>query len=181
VLNDATLSISGGIAIVNAKYPIAKAAELAGEAEDAAKKYRKEKNAFNMFGEIVSWNGEFDYVKSYKEQFVALIGKCGLSRGILHKIMIYAAIVKENKTIEEENKNGNDKRKPNMSYLWHTAYYLTRFMGKEKNNRVVYDFCKDLRDKQLVKTDNYRLVSLAARWAELELREIKVIINNKNV
>ena len=126
-----------------------------------------------MFGESVSWNGEFEYVKSYKEQFVTLVEKCGLSRGVLHKIMTYAAIVKENQTIEEENKNGNYKRKPDMSYLWHAAYYLTRFMGKEKDNKVVYDFCKDLRDKQLVKTDNYRLVSLAARWAELELREIK--------
>ena len=67
-----------------------------------------------------------------------------------------------------------------MSYLWHAAYYLTRFMGKEKDNKVVYDFCKELRDKQLVKTDNYRLVSLAARWAELELREIKDSNNNKN-
>ena len=180
VLNDTTLSISGGIAIVNAKYPIAKAAEIAGEAEDAAKKYNNgKKNAFNMFGESVSWNGDFDYVKSYKEQFVTLVEKCGLSRGILHKIMTYAAIVKENQTIEEENKNRNYKRKPDMSYLWHAAYYLTRFMGKEKENKVVYDFCKDLRDKQLVKTDNYRLVSLAARWAELELREIKDIINNK--
>ncbi len=181
VLNDTTLSISGGIAIVNAKYPIAKAAEIAGEAEDAAKKYNNgKKNAFNMFGESVSWDGEFDYVKSYKEQFVSLIEKCGLSRGILHRIMTYAAIVKENQTIEEENKNGNYKRKPDMSYLWHAAYYLTRFMGKEKDNKVVYDFCKDLRDKQLVKTDNYRLVSLAARWAELELREIKDSNNNKN-
>lgn len=180
-LNDTTLSISGGIAIVNAKYPIAKAAEMAGEAEDAAKKYNSgKKNAFNMFGESVSWNGEFDYVKSYKEQFVTLVEKCGLSRGVLHKIMTYAAIVKENQTIEEENKNGNYKRKPDMSYLWHAAYYLTRFMGKEKDNKVVYDFCKDLRDKQLVKTDNYRLVSLAARWAELELREIKDSNNNKN-
>ena len=173
VLNDTSLSISGGIAIVNAKYPIAKAAEMAGEAEEAAKKYNNgKKNAFNMFGESVSWDGEFNYVKSYKKQFVSLIDKCGLSRGILHKIMTYAAIVKENQTIEEENKNGNYKRKPDMSYLWHAAYYLTRFMGKEKDNKVVYDFFKDLRDEQLTKTENYRLVSLAARWAELELREI---------
>lgn len=165
------ISISGGIAIVGEKFPIAKAAELAGDAEDAAKKYNGgKKNAFNMFGDSISWNEEFDYVKSYKEQFVSLIETCGLSRSILHKIMTYAAIVKENQTIESENKNGSYKRKPNMSYLWHAAYYLTRFMGKEKDNKAVYDFCKDLRDKQLIKTNNYRLISLAARWAELELK-----------
>ena len=179
VLKDSTLSISGGIAIVNEKFPIAKAAEMAGEAENAAKKYREEKNAFNMFGECVSWNDEFDYVKSYKDKFVSLIEIFGLSRGILHKVMTYAAIVNENQIIAEENKKGNNKRKPNMSYLWHTAYYLTRFMGKEKDNKPVYDFCKDLRDRQLLKTDNYRLVSLAARWAELEMREINDSINNK--
>lgn len=178
-LEDNTLSISGGVSIVNPKFPISKAAELAGDAEDAAKKYNGEKkDAFNMFGESISWKEEFDYVKSYKEQFVSLSEKCDLSRGILHKIMTYASIVKENHTIELENKKGNHKRKPNMSYLWHTAYYLTRFMGKEKDNKAVYDFCKDLRDKQLSKTENYRLISLAARWAELELREFKDSNNN---
>ncbi len=179
-LKDETLSISGGVAIINKKFPIAKAAELAGEAEDAAKKYNNgKKNAFNMFGESISWNEEFEYVKNYKDQFVSLIDKCGLSRGILHKIMKYAAIVKENKVIEEENRYGNNKRKPDWSYLWHTAYYLTRFMGKEKDNNAVYDFCKDLRDTQLHTPEQYRLMSLAARWAELELREIKNI-NDKN-
>lgn len=174
VLKDDQLSISGGVALVNSKFPIARAAELSGNAEDTAKKYNNgQKDAFNMFGESISWNEEFKHVKDYKEQFVTLIDKCGLSRGVLHKIMKYASMVKENKLIEEENKNGITKRKPNMSFMWHTAYYLTRFMGKEKDNKVVYDFCRDLRDVQLVKIDNYRLISLAARWAELDLREIK--------
>ena len=168
------LSISGGIAIVHSKFPIAKAAELAGEAEDEAKKYRKEKNSFNMFGESVAWDGEkgFESVKSYKKQFVDHIQKHGLSRAILHKIMNYAAVAKENLAIEEENKAGYNKRKPNWSYLWHTAYYLTRFMGKEKDNKPVYEFCKDLRDAKLHTPEDYRLMSLAARWAELELREL---------
>lgn len=180
-LNDSTLTISGGVAIVNKKFPIAKAAEMAGDAEDAAKKYNNgKKNAFNMFGESISWNGEFDYVKKYKDEFATLIDKCGLSRSILHKVMTYAAIIKNNQIIEEENKKGDNKRKPNMSYLWHAAYYLTRFMGKEQDNKVVYDFCKDLRDVQLVKTENYRLISLSARWAELELRMNKNSKNNKN-
>jgi CRISPR-associated protein Csm1 len=178
-LEEETLSISGGIAIVNAKFPIAKAAEMAGEAEDAAKKYSKQKNAFNMFGESISWKDEFDYVKSYKEQFVTLINKANLSRGILHKIMTYEAIVKENQLIAAQNEKGNQKRKPDLSYLWHTTYYLTRFMGKEKDNKAVYLFCKDLRDKQLLSTEKFRLMALAARWAELELR-MNNSTNNKN-
>lgn len=173
-LKDETLSISGGIAIVNPKFPIAKAAELSGEAEDSAKRYNHgKKNAFNMLGETISWKDEFDYVKSYKEQFVTLINNSGLSRSILHKIMVYANMVKRNKAVEEENRKGNMEHKPDLSYVWHTTYYLTRFMGKEKNNAAVYYFCKDLRDKQLLTPEKFRLISLAARWAELELREVQ--------
>lgn len=176
-INNPEVTISGGVAIVGEKFPIAKSAELSGEAEDAAKKYDDgkghAKNAFNMFGETVSWNGEFDYVKSYKEQFVDLINNYGLSRGILHKIMTYASIVKENKLIEKENSRGDMKRKPDLKYMWHTAYYLTRYMEANKSKTAVVDFCKDLRNKQLLKPDNFRLMALAARWAELELRTKK--------
>lgn len=181
-LHDSDLTISGGVAIVNRKFPIAKAAEMAGEAEDAAKKYNDgKKNAFNMFGESVSWEEEFDTVKMNKQKFVDLINNYGLSRGILHKIMRYAAMVKENEVIEQENKNGNYKRKPNYSYIWHTAYYLTRFMGKkeEKKNNPVYDFCQKLRDDDLHTPEDFRLMSLAARWAELTLRMNENNSNNK--
>ena len=178
-LNDNSLSISGGIAIVNPKFPIAKAAEMAGEAEEAAKKYNGgKKNAFNMFGETLSWKDEFDYVQSYKNQFVDLINRHGLSRSILHEIKAYAMMVKRNQYIEEENRKGNMKQRPNLSYMWHTTYYLTRFMGKEKSNAFIFNFCKDLRDKQLLTPEKFRLMSMAARWAELELRETQQIISN---
>ncbi len=36
---------------------------------------------------------------------------------------------------------------------------------------AVKAFCMDLRDKQLHTPEQFRLMSLAARWAELELRE----------
>lgn len=168
------MSISGGVAVVGAKFPIAKAAELAGEAEDMAKSYLyngSKKNAFCFLGETVSWENEFDYVLKYKEQFVRMINEYGLSRSLLHKIMNYANIAKENKIIEEENKNGNYKRKPNLSYIWHTVYCLTRYIKEKETNSEVINFCKDLKDKQLTKHENFRLMSLAARWAELELRE----------
>jgi len=170
-LEEETLSISGGVAVVNAKFPIAKAAEMAGEAEDAAKKYSKQKNAFNMFGETVSWMNEFDYVKTNKDKLVELIKNYGLSRSILHKIKKYALIVKENMAVEVANKKGEKKRKPDWSYVWHKAYYLTRYMGKEKDNKEVYKFCMSLRDEKLLTPNDYRMMSLAARWAELELRE----------
>lgn len=163
------ISISGGIAIVGDKFPIAKAAELAGEAEDRAKKDNgAKKNAFNLFGETISWKDDFGYVKGYKKDFVDLIKNENLSKGILHKIKIYALMIKDNK---EKVKRG---KREDMSYLWHTAYYLSRYMESHKKNQCVYDFCKNLRDKELLNIRKYELMAVAARWAELELKENNV-------
>lgn len=164
------VSLSGGVAIVHPKFPIAKAAEMAGEAEDAAKKYSDKngnllKNAFCMFGQVVSWQDEFAYVEQYKKEFVDLIENMDMPRGILHKIMSYAAIVARN----ERNKK---KGKPeNYSYIWHSAYYLSRVIERQNKNTAVVEFCKRLRDKELYwNPGNFRLMALAARWAELTIR-----------
>ena len=165
---DEGISISGGIAIVKPKYPIAKAAELAGDAEDAAKQFRNgEKNAFHLLGKTVSWNQEFDYVKSLKQQFVYLINEYGLSKGILHKLMLYASIADHNKVLRREGKNEN------FSYIWHISYYLTRYMNRYKDNKAVYDFCRALRDRELdfKNKRNLELIALAARWAELVIKD----------
>lgn len=162
------ISISGGIAIVGDKFPIAKAAELAGEAEHNAKSNSEAKNAFNMFGETISWKDEFGYVKGYKKDFVDRIKNENLSKGILHKIKTYALMIKDNK---EKVKRG---KREDMSYLWHTAYYLSRYMESHKKNQSVYDFCKNLRDRELLDTRKYELMAVAARWAELELKENNV-------
>ncbi|MCQ2258605.1 MAG: hypothetical protein MJZ41_11535 [Bacteroidaceae bacterium] len=168
-INDSSISISGGIAIVKPKFPIAKAAEMAGEAEDAAKHFRNdEKNAFNMFGESLSWKDEFAYVKKFKMEFVDLINIFGMSRGILHKLMLYATIEKKNKQREEENKNKD------YSYIWHSTYYLTRYISRYNKSKEIKNFCMNLRDKELLKNDrNLELIAIAARWAELELRDNK--------
>lgn len=164
------LSISGGVAVVNPKYPIAKSAELAGKAEDAAKQFKLndvEKNAFHFLGKTVSWDKEFDYVKSYQQQFVSLISEYGLSKGILHKLMLYSSIADQNKINKREGKPED------FSYIWHISYYLTRYMKRYEKNDVVCDFCRQLRDKDVDYHHgrNLELIALAARWAELILKD----------
>lgn len=146
------VTISGGIVIVDRKFPIAKAAELAGDAEDAAKKFKGEKkNALNLFGENISWEDEFNFVEGYKEWFVDLCNKEAMPVSILHKLMSFCG----------EMKRGE------YGYIWHTAYFLTRF-SEGKSDRIV-DFCRELMcilcDKR-----TYELIAISARWAELELR-----------
>jgi len=189
------ISISGGVAIVKPKYPIAKAAEMAGEAEDAAK--QGEKNAFHMFGKTISWNKqspyhanekdffdhEYAYVEHYKDKFVKYITSYnkdyGFSKSILHKIMLYAELADMNKERMSKGKS------PNYSYMWHMSYYLTRFMekykgyGNERNEtkqevkKELFGFCLSLRDEHLPKNKgrNLELMAVAARWAELLLQD----------
>lgn len=174
-IEDSNITISGGIAIVNEKFPIAKAAELAGEAEDAAKSFEmkidgvmKKKNAFCMFGEAVSWEKEFDHVYSYKRQLYDMISVYGMSRGVLHKIMLYSTMVKGNIKRREEKKNED------YSYIWHSSYYFTRMLERYKNDEHIAPFIKDVRDKQFTAGERrITLLALAARWAELELKETK--------
>lgn len=146
------ISISGGLVIVDSKFPIAKAAELAGDAEDKAKRFQDgKKNALNLFGENISWTKEFEFVESYKKRFVDLCDMEAMPVSILHKLMDFY----------DKMKRGE------YSYIWHTAYFLKRF--SENKNNPVKIFCDELMcilcDKR-----SYELIAIAARWAELELR-----------
>ena len=162
------ISISGGVAVVQPRFPIAKAAQLAGEAESAAKSFRGgEKNAFHMLGKTVSWDGEFEFVKSFKQQFVSLIEDFGLSKSILHKIMLYSSIADLNRIRRREGKSED------YSYVWHISYYLTRYIERYKSNEAISVFCRTLRDKELTSKNgrSLELIALAARWAELLLKD----------
>ena len=152
------ISISGGIAIVGDKFPIAKAAELAGDAEHNAKSNSEAKNAFNMFGETISWKDDFGYVERYKKEFVELCGERGgnMPRSILHKIMTFTDMKKRNE----------------ISYIWNTAYFLKRFTSGK--SEAVKLFCDKLQKELLRDSRNYEKMSVAARWAELELKENNV-------
>ena len=155
------LHLSGGVAIVSPKFPIAKAAEMAGEAEEAAKQYPKwnvvpNKNAFTLLGETVGWDNEFTMVRDLKNDLYEHICKWKLSHGVLHQLMRYAEMA------NEEN---------NMSYIWHSAYYFSRLI--ERSPEDCKDFIKNLRDNELTRGKRHmQLVALAARWAELELRDL---------
>lgn len=201
VKDEDKIHISGGIAIVKSTFPIAKAADLAGEAEDKAKQYDGEKygygkkNALHVLGKTVSWANpkpikiknqkdivsllrnpesnkeisEFDFVKWYKDRFVVLITEHSLSKSILHQIMLYSSIADRNKTLKE----GVPK---DYSYIWHLSYYLTRYAKRYEKSMEICKFCYNLRDNELKNERKLELIALAARWAELLLKD--ELINN---
>lgn len=139
---------------------------MAGQAEHLAKMFESaelgNKNAISFLGNTISWNKEFAVVKSKKDEFVNLIKNSGMSKGILHRIMIFAEIQADNK----KNKGKTDFV-PDLSYHWNAAYYLKRFM--ENKDDVVKDFCKTLQP-DMYNDKTLELIALAARWAELQLK-----------
>lgn len=162
------ISISAGITIIGNKFPIAKAAVLSGDAEHAAKMFESaelgNKNAINLFGKTISWKKEFNEVKYKKNEFVSLINDFGMSKGILHRIMLFGEIQSNNQ--RNKNKVGFV---PDLSYHWNAAYYLKRYM--ENKDKSVQEFCKELQIDLFVPR-KMELIVLAARWAELELRMV---------
>ncbi len=167
------ITISGGIAIIKPKYPIDKAAEMAREAEEAAK--QGEKNAFNVFGKTISWEKDFEEVKKRKNDFVNFLQDSKLSKSILHKLMLYASIAEENKNRKKMGKNEE------FSYIWHISYYLTRYIKRyEKDNKEACEYFRKMRDKDLdfKNVHNLEKIAIAARWAELILKMKEIDTNN---
>jgi len=167
VCNRNDISLSAGMVIVNPKFPIAKAAELAGEAEDIAKAYRYEtkdvqatKNAITIFDIPLHWEYEIPFVVECKNDLVRWIDveKC-MSKGMLMKMFAY----------------WNLYRKNDISWKWQAAYTLAK-QSKERNASQK-DCLETL--KNLLFAGNYKnqhtavrfdAFIAACRWAELELK-----------
>jgi CRISPR-associated protein Csm1 len=166
--NDITLS--GGVAIVSAKFPISKAALIAGEAEDKAKDFNNNaKNAICIFNEAISWDGEFAKVEELKTKMVELRSSESLSASFLQQLIRFQLVKNRHET------NANYAGKRDLSYIWNAAYAIGRYKERTKND-ATKDFL-DTTQKRLFAGDNhisrdryFDLYAIAARWAELELR-----------
>ena len=171
------LSLSGGIAIVPAKFPIAKGASMAEVAEKIAKahQYHKiEKNAFSLLNHALNWDTELPLVEKLKDKMVRLIDmEDVIPKGVLQRIMAFY-----------EQAMLQKKDDQNESWRWQMAYHFARAADSTRNE----DAKSFLREIQLgIFTDKNRytdevgyrkyeesnffsLLNLAARWAELEIR-----------
>ena len=169
------LTISGGMAIVGSKFPIAKAANMSGEAEEKAKEYvcgDVPKNAICFLGETVSWtDDQFFYVRTMKDELCHQINDNGLSRGILQKLMLYSDMAQRYQAQCNQTQS-NQVQRNDINYIWHSVYYLTRLMTRCNQDSKAY--VQELRDKEITKgKEHFRLLGLAARWAELETKKVE--------
>jgi CRISPR-associated protein Csm1 len=149
--------ISGGIAIVGGKFPVIKAAEIAGELEKKAKGFSREgqtlKNSLCLFDIPFSWEGEFEEVMNWKEKWKGWLESGKISKSILFKMYQYFQA----------------KERQELSWQWQSLYTLKR--QEKKADQEVIDFLKS--NVILRGANNYRALDLCiigGRLAELNLR-----------
>lgn len=180
-------SISGGIALVGAKLPISKAAEMAGDAESVAKKFGQgKKNAFALFAttktrgdkrnkyhtyEAVSWDQEFELVRQLAHKIAEWIKNdktTGFSKRLIHKIYQFRELKNEGKP----------------DWRWLSAYYFARQRRKEPLSEAIFAMLTKafmvgeiaIPDEPKNKTHQFSsdravdLLAIACRWAELLIR-----------
>lgn len=172
------ISISGGITLITPKFPIAKAADMAGEEEKKAKAYKidsnsknEDKNALAFLGLAMSWDFDFGLVRDYKKELLELLQKNHISMGFLQKILIHS------KMRNEQEKNNETPR-----WIWMVVYDLSQAISRAtdtetKNfirNIQKSIFANTVNDKKLKSQNNFLdLLAVAARWTELEYRKLK--------
>lgn len=169
-----TFTLSGGIAIVGGKYPISRAAELAGEAEENAKQLQrggmpKEKDALCFLETAIGWESYNEAVK-LRKTIEAIVDKTG-SQAIVDRLRQVVIAVEEIKR-QEKSGNINDMIYWNQ-WRWRLVYNLKRM---EKRYPDVKSELKELLDELITPTNlaNKQPVmdwlSLPVRWAEFLLR-----------
>ena len=179
--NNPAFSLSGGIAIVAPKYPIMKGAQESEHEERLSKEHvnvDNQKNALSFMNMPLNWDDEFSGVERVKDLIVKLTSKNEENREHLPKSFIGKLLNSfENAAIEDHKIN-------NLKTYWITAYDFGRMLERTKNTeaRNLIENCKKeictnqnaLNGENITTTYHaIELWTLAARWAELEIRTNK--------
>jgi CRISPR-associated protein Csm1 len=149
VCGNSKISISGGLEIMNPKYPILKAAYEAGKREQEAKDYKNgAKNAFSVFGQVVSWN-EFDRVVWWKDFWLEMF----VSHRENAETFAYR-LMKLNRL----------KQEADSTWLYKMVYDIARF-NKILNSKEKASVLLSLKTNVANYFRDYDLCALGINWA----------------
>lgn len=164
------LTISAGIAMVPGKYPLYRAARLAGEALEDAKEVRREKDSIGFLGRPMGWEN-FEEMRDVKLSIVGLLDM-GVPRSLLTRLWeIYELYRRAERTAVEDLISGEMLFREYVKAIhysrwqWRLVYTLTK-VGKPEHE----DSLRRLQER-LLREGTARLLGPAVRWAELETRE----------
>lgn len=167
-------SLSGGVAIVKAKYPIIEGAKRSGQEEDLAKSHAcagQVKNSISLMSTPLNWDKEFVAVSNLKNRLVDLLENDELAKSFLKNVLL--------QTAKAELKH---HKVTQVSIYWQLNYDIKRAMERAKGKEKALALLEQCREEictpgnklggQDITTDYHllELWALACRWAELEYR-----------
>lgn len=171
--NNPALTLSGGMCMVEAGFPLYQAAEQAGEAENDAKGYKRInrkgqdviKDAFNFMGISLGWD-ELEEAMNMAIHLEEAIKHKRMPASILQTLLsLYSQV--EMAQREARHKHRNGKVPLFGRWSWMAAYQLTRAVQKiDKQYSEEKAYIEGLRDQFLLPKDNIKTIGLAARWAQ---------------
>jgi CRISPR-associated protein Csm1 len=193
-----SLSLSGGITLEGAKFPLYRAAERAGEAEGKAKSHTRPdggpKDALCFLDTVVGWK-RWGLIRQQKDDLLWLIGEDEENRArerdeqerrvprallqvvqSIHQLYRIGLRDARRRVRRENRQRAPDKKlplpKPEMFFgrwAWMQAYSLVRMAQRSKKDEVKMRIMG--LHKQLMQPAIVRYSGLAARWAEYLTRK----------
>ena len=177
-------TLSGGMAMVAGKYPIYRAAALAGDQEEKAKHIKeysvenckKQKDAFSFLETPIPW-AMYDEVRQFRELIESIIEESG-NRAIIDRLREVVLSMKKFELLsKKEDKTMDDFQELIMyqKWRWRLIYNLARMKDRQENlqdklenvKRIILDNCMD--GKCLLLQPSQWL-PLPVRWAEFLTR-----------
>ncbi len=165
-------TVSGGIALVGSRYPISRAAELAGQAEEQAKhlqRGQKEKDALSFLETVIGWES-FTEAQQLRDTLLDIVDKTN-SQAIIDRLRQVVIAVEEIKAREKSGKFQEmiywDK------WRWRLVYNLKRM---QKRYPDVESQLENLQQQLITpqtpanKQPVMEWLQLPVRWAEFLTR-----------
>jgi len=192
-------TLSGGIALTGKKYPIYRGADHAGEAEEAAKEYKRkfkingierciEKDSLTFLNKPLGWN-DLEITKEIKDLLYSFIeyGKQTgngetkkPSKGILDRLRRIYMLYESNKRYWEGRKelslNIIEEKIRYNKWLWRSVYSLNRFsresnLFKEGLEKIQAALLGNRFNDKDSEREIIDFIDMPTRWVELLIRK----------
>ena len=185
---------SAGIVLVGGKYPLAQAAEDAADAEDRAKRniwyenqHKRTKDSLTFLGQTLPWKQvglEDENCEGFEDAFLLMryfTNRKKELHPLLNRLMSFQEMYEE--AAEKRRRTGLDRNQNHQPqtlwgpWNWLSVYTLSR-LAKQTGNRDIRTLNQRLKDDHF---QSIEWIGLAARWAELYMRQKESTRGNDDV
>jgi len=184
--NNPSFTISGGMVMTGGKFPIYKSAEMAGDAEEKAKKHLtifkgekdniEEKNSFTFLDTPMHWK-EFEVVSEVKKTLYLLLQNKD-NRPLLNRLRDIASSWTESR--DQLLRAGGKQRLEDIKHelmaekwRWRMVYSLARFSQNHQSIQEAIDEIQQFILGPVADSNRtgIELLGVLSRWCELQLRK----------